>query len=91
MTIHNYEQLMAWKPADAAALVGKRIRLEEAADQRTYWADPHSYAGSWDVIGAGVVDHVETRMHHGRLEEVGAWFAGGGGIGWLSGQPVRLV
>lgn len=91
MTIHSYEQLMAWGIAEAQALAGKRIRLEEAADQRAFWADPHDYRGEWEIVGAGVVAFAEMRMHHGRGESVAAHLVGGGGVSWLAGQPVRLI
>lgn len=86
--VHNHEQLMAWKRTDVQRLVGKRIALWVAADQRTYWHDPHTYAGAWDRLAGGTVLAASMDV---KGENVRVDFAEGGSTAWILGQPVRLV
>jgi hypothetical protein len=89
-TVHNYEQIMAWKPEDVRALVGSHVTPRVAADDRAFWMDPHGYTGEWDLLASGVVVDIEYTSgsggHTGRL-----FYADGARFGWISGQPITIT
>lgn len=89
-TVHNYEQIMTWKPDDLRGLIGSHITVHEAADDRAFWKDPLAYAGRWLPLGSGVVANIDYRPdsggYSGRLI-----YAEGGSSGWISGQPIRMT
>lgn len=89
-TVHNYEQIMAWKPDDLRALIGSRVAVHEAADVYAYWTNPHTYTGEWSPLGSGIVAEVDYRTDSGGYNG-SLMFVGGGGTGWISGQPIRIT
>lgn len=88
--VHNYEQIMAWKPDDLRALIGSHVSVREPADDRAFWTDPHGYAGEWQPLASGLVVGTDYRYdsggYSGRLV-----YADGGWFGWLSGQPISIT
>ncbi|GIM88779.1 hypothetical protein [Paractinoplanes toevensis] len=86
--IHNHEQIMAWKPQDVEAMIGKSIVVESAEDP-AFWSDPHRWAGEWTLLGAGTVASVDT-YNRPILETFKVVFAEGGWAGVILGQPIRI-
>jgi hypothetical protein len=89
-TVHNYEQIMAWQPSDVRALIGSHVSPRAAADDRTFWMDPHGYIGEWEPLASGLVMDTEYTLdsagYSGRL-----LYADGGWCGWISGQPIFII
>lgn len=86
--VHSPEQLMAWKRADVAALVGKHISIRAAVDGWTYWKDPYGYRGAWEELSGGVV--ASARLDD-QGEQATVTYTDGSLTYWIAGQAVCVT
>lgn len=88
--IHNYEQVMVWKPDDLRAMIGSHVTPHVAADDRAFWVDPHGYTGRWETLASGVVADVEYTPNSGGYAGK-LVYVDGNWSGWISGQPITIT